>query len=329
MGIIWTNYFDDFPTFDTQATAASADTTVRSMFKLLGWSFAIEERKNKPFAKTFSFLGVVANLSKLHEGKVIFSNKADRIVEIVDTLRKIIDRGTCSQPEMASLRGRCAFAAAQVFGRLALGPLSSMSSHQYSKRGPKLDDSTMADLRFMEVILTSFPSRTLDCTGSQDPILVFTDGASEEAGTTVGAVIVDTASPRRAWMFGGHVPPELLAVWTAAGSKQVIGQAEIFPVLLARKFLQGKCKHRRILIFVDNDSARQALSKGRSPVPASNAMIQYILSLEMKEPALVWYSRVPTHSNPADAPSRLILIPSADNCFAQVVEMPSVTNELL
>ena len=57
----------------------------------------------------------------------------------------------------------------------------------------------------------------------------------------------------------------LLEVWTASGSKQVIGQAEIFPVLLARKFLQGRCQHRRILVFVDNDSARQALSKGRSP----------------------------------------------------------------
>ena len=44
-----------------------------------------------------------------------------------------------------------------------------------------------------------------------------------------------------------------------------------------------------------------------------------ILSLEMSETALVWYTRVPTHSNPADAPSRPPLIPSAENFNAQVV----------
>ena len=38
----------------------------------------------------------------------------------------------------------------------------------------------------------------------------------------------------------------------------------------------------------------------------------------------IWYARVPTHSNPADAPSRLVLEPSEDNDFAEVVEMPKI-----
>ena len=37
-----------------------------------------------------------------------------------------------------------------------------------------------------------------------------------------------------------------------------------------------------------------------------------------------WYTRVPSKTNPADDPSRGVLVPSSSNLFAKVVDMPKL-----
>ena len=59
------------------------------------------------------------------------------------------------------------------------------------------------------------------------------------------------------------------------------------------------------MFFIDNDSARFALISMNSPVEASADIILQVAKLDMIEPGLRWYARVPTVCNPADAPSRL------------------------
>jgi hypothetical protein len=162
-------------------------------------------------------------------------------------------------------------------------------------------------------------------------LLLFTDGAAEgeeRGNVTCGAVLIDTAE-EFSQMWGGRIPAQLVRSWKRDGDKiQVIGQAELLPVALSRQVWKERFKHRRLVVFIDNDSARQALVKGWSKSKASTAIIREMLSAELEDQVWVWYGRVPTHSNPADDPSRLILRPSADNDFATVIPMPRIPESL-
>ena len=86
--------------------------------------------------------------------------------------------------------------------------------------------------------------------------------------------------------------------------------------------------HRRVFVFIDNEAARQTLISHSS---ASRSMQAVLLPIAMKlaqMSAFMWFSRVPSLSNPADAPSRLIFV--GDACFgAKLVvtsfELPAMT----
>ena len=329
--LTWLNYFDDFPAINPENSATECDVATRALFLLLGWNLSRNEKKTKPFKPRFQMLGVVADLSELVRGTAIFSNKEDRVAEISTTIDEIVFKKNCQPPLMASLRGRVLYASQQTFGRLAIGPLHVMSYHQQHSRSGNLDRDTMDAILALKKILTESPPRSLNCLGEQRPLLLFTDGAaegSERNVVTCGAVMIDTAEDW-AEMFGGLVPPRLVKVWKRQGQQiQVIGQAELLPVLLAKIAWRGRFKHRRLICFLDNDSARQALIKGWSPSQSSNAIVKEMLSRETSDLGWNWYGRVPTHSNPADEPSRLILIPSDKNDQAGVIPMPRIPDDL-
>ena len=101
--------------------------------------------------------------------------------------------------------------------------------------------------------------------------------------------------------------PAVAALRRATGHDQLIGQLEIVPALLALWLWPQlfAAPGRRVLVFVDNDSARHALIKGFSPVDASRSLVESFWTKVARLQAAPWFERVPTAGNPADAPSRL------------------------
>ncbi len=63
--------------------------------------------------------------------------------------------------------------------------------------------------------------------------------------------------------------------------------------------------HRRVLFFIDNDSARFALIKQASPSVKSRELLWACSTVEARVLCLPWYARVPSASNIGDGPSRL------------------------
>jgi len=139
------------------------------------------------------------------------------------------------------------------------------------------------------------------------PAVIFTDGACEGEGrneVTIGGLIVDpTSGPMEC--FGLAVPPALVAVWKEGGREQVIGQAEILPVFVAEATWGWRLRGRRVVHYVDNESAKFALIKGTSPQEVSSTILDAFWTLEAKLGTSSWFDRVRSESNPADAPSRL------------------------
>ena len=134
-------------------------------------------------------------------------------------------------------------------------------------------------------------------------VLIFTDGACEDR-TTIGGVIFIPGGGARC--FGAVVPVEITELWkTRDGQEQVIGQAELFPLLVGRltwvEALQGK----RVLYFIDNESARLAMVKAYSPVLPPLEIVVDCLAWDSEHEASSWHARVPSPSNIADDPSRM------------------------
>ena len=100
------------------------------------------------------------------------------------------------------------------------------------------------------------------------------------------------------------MPDDVVADWQSEGAKQVIAQAELLPVLVARVHFAAYLAGRSVLVFIDNESARGALIKSTSPNKFSTVILEKIVGRDIKEGTLTWYARVPTASNIADPPSR-------------------------
>ena len=70
---------------------------------------------------------------------------------------------------------------------------------------------------------------------------------------THGAVLFDPES-NLALMFGDEIPSEWTKKWKSEGRKQLIGQAELFPVIIAKNIWKDTLRGRSILWLIDNTS---------------------------------------------------------------------------
>jgi hypothetical protein len=162
-------------------------------------------------------------------------------------------------------------------------------------------------LKWLLSFLRHSKPRTILARENQPPVLVFTDGACEGedfSEVTCGGIIFH-CSLKRPEYFGMHVPPEIVKRWKDSGLKQVIGQCEIFPVLVAKLTWAKVLSGRKAIFFVDNDSAKEALVRNYSPSLPSFELLVANATIDLELELLTWYTRVPSPSNPGDAPSRL------------------------
>ena len=153
------------------------------------------------------------------------------------------------------------------------------------------------------LVLEAVP-RIIRCR-EERPTLIFTDGACEGVGrelVTVGGLLISPELERPRF-FGFEVEQEIVSLWRLGGKRQVI--AEIYPAVVAKRLWRLHVKNKRVIHFIDNESARVAFIKGYSPVMESAAMLADFWALESKLGSYSWFERVPSAASPADGPSRL------------------------
>ena len=98
---------------------------------------------------------------------------------------------------------------------------------------------------------------------------------------------------------------ETIKEWkTREDQAQVIGQAELFTLIVSRLTWEKRLAGRKVVFFVDNESARIAALKSYSPVlPSLNILVQCV-AFDYRTKVAAWYARVPACCNIADGPSR-------------------------
>ena len=100
-------------------------------------------------------------------------------------------------------------------------------------------------------------------------MLIFIDGAFEpddpNRAVGAGAVVID-AFQQKKLVAEISVPEALVSLWRQKGRKQIIMHMELWPALVVLLKLGASLRNRRVLFFIDNNGARDALIKGTSPV---------------------------------------------------------------
>ena len=133
-------------------------------------------------------------------------------------------------------------------------------------------------------LLESVKPRTVPVTLDTRTILVFTDGSWEDGVAGIGAVLLDESSGKNL-VIQDQVGPELLRLWGNLVGDHLICQIELLTMVLVRWEFKELLACRRVLLFVDNNSARGGVLKGRSTSPTMDDLVKAFYAVEVQHPS--------------------------------------------
>ena len=301
-GVIAANYYDDYPLIEPAETAESAGSTAVQVFEMLGWEVKSETKQAK-VSELFSALGVVFDLSSTAQGYASVRNKPERVIDLTAEIKDVLEKRQFRAAHCESLRGKLRYAAGQTFGRCGGLAFRLLGEHIEIRR-PWSPEAEMALGWFLTFLANAAP-RDVRPTPSFGHAVVFTDAACEDDGALVTAGAVIWLPHSRSFEFLYYRVPEFVTKsWRSSASGQVIGQAELHPVVIAKLTWAEALRKTLAVFFVDKDSARDALIRGYSPVLASCGIIAQSSAADAALGLCSWYERVPSPSNIGDGPSR-------------------------
>ena len=313
--IVTTSYFDDFPTVEFDIVADNSLETFEGMLNLLGWDFATDEKKRRPFAVSFKALGSVLDFSEADKLSFIVANTADRVRTLCAEIDEVLLRKELSAPQAASLRGKFNYAYGNYRGRPLAPYLRVLSNRAEQHGGSTRVHSHLAEaLVHLKDFLVLEKPRRISFDRDQSPAVLFTDGSFEGGRGFCGGVFFrnPTSGPE---YWGMQVSEQLIKNWAGLGSIHAIAQCELLPVLIALRTWSSDIQGRYLLVFVDNNAVLDSLIKGNTGCLASLELLSLTCACMMRLGCVPWITRVPSSSNIADGPSR--------SDFSLVSQMPS------
>ena len=307
--VITTNYFDDFVSIDDFREAASVDYTVKAVFRLLGWRFAEDGPKAPPFSSNLVALGVQLDVSELHKGLVKVANTESRRDELAQALDQAVTSQSLAKLEALRLRGRMQFASGQFYGRLGRRCLAVVTQHAYGSESSKLAEAAIHALsRFRDMLVNGVPR--MISSKATTTWFIFTDASHEphesEPFSGVGGVLVDQLGRRRRF-FSEKLSPDLLRDINVSQRKTIIYECDFFSVLCAMIVWKDFTHQCNVVIHTDNDAVRDAFIACHTTSTNSLPILDAVLRAENDAERNSWITRVPTESNIADDPSRLLV----------------------
>ena len=299
--LVWTAFFDDYSVVCRTTQQKGTAHAIELLFSILGLSFARDGKKAPPFSCVFHMLGLNVDLSRFQEGSVQIGHTQKRVEELRSFLDDILAKNCLNEKTVERLRGRMNFFEGHCFGR---GPSQALKvlrgQARYGASASCLSDAAKSCVKLLKERLNSAVPLQISKRSLKSWFL-FTDGACgpDKFFGGVGAVLYnDEGFPVAA--FSERVPDEILKRLLSC-SQNPIYELELFPVLLALRKWENLFASSQVVCYLDNDAARHALVKSCAGTREAEAIIAGVREVENR----VWYSRVPTLSNPADGPSRL------------------------
>ena len=306
LGIWAGTFFDDFPVLCRSDLAQQTEQQVSLLLDLLGMKFARDGKKWMPFSDQMDVLGVVIDFSHFSKGVVYFRHTDARKTELDEVITKHLTEDRMTQKEAETLRGRLIWFEGFMFGRIANLSLHAIGKRATSVGGEtKLSGELKRALSFFKSRIIHGPPIEIRAALGQ-VIHIFTDGAFEPESkdpATIGGVLYSESGVRLG--FFSEVVPSVVVETYLTVSRNPIYLIELLAALMASVLWSTDYPFRYVVNYIDNEASRSALTKAWSNVKFANNIIGKFVELEMESSWKPWFSRVPTHSNPSDDPSRL------------------------
>ena len=305
LSLVWSVFFDDFVTASRQVDVRHTEAAATALFKLLGWEYDECDEKSTEFSSVFKALGVSFNLAAAEHGRVMLSNTASRITELVQTISEILESKSLPRAAALRLRGRMQFCDSFLFGRASRLCLQAVTKHAYDSASPMvLDDLWDALHRYKECLQVSRPHTV--CAAHNDPYYLFTDACYEPRSAWcagLGAVLFSSAGEFCAFFSFCLDGPGREALGEKH-KKTIIFELEFLALVVALVHWKARLSNRPCVAYLDNNSTRDVAISGRGRNPTAKALASVLLALEDAGEIRCWYARVPSPSNVADLPSR-------------------------
>ena len=300
--LAWTSFYDDYTMISRSDCANSAAWAAECMFDLMGILYAKEGKKATQFDKVFGTLGVVFDLSNICSKKFRLMHTESRRSELVELLRSMMQGNSFSSKAVERLRGRMLWFENFICGRQANMLVARLGKFINQNKGEQCMEPELRDTleMLLERILNGKPVEV--CTKVFTTWICFTDGACEEK-SSVGGVLIGP-SGHAAYTFGSELPSSLQELFYA-NSKHPIYEIELLPVLISVCLWGETLGNSQVVYYLDNDAARSGLIRGAGATDMANVIINGFCVKEADLQLKTWFSRVPTHSNISDSPSRL------------------------
>ena len=325
MGLGWSAYFDDFPLLAAEGHESQVNSLAGEVFDALQVEYAKEGKKAVDFASIFSALGLSFDLTRFAEGVVTIRHTEARTSELLETISEILNEGRLKAKDAEVLRGRMHWYTSYLFGR---APCQAM--HQISLRAQGHDSCTALTtdledaLKFMRAYLKDArPLELRQTTGRE--MFIFTDGSYEPDGKVkagIGGVLYDDSGTALAFFSSEVEYNDLLILENQ--SNHPIYEVELYAAIAAFELWGHLIQDSFSVFFLDNEAAQAALIAGKSSTKNGRSLVQRFLDAEHRWRARPWIGRVPTSSNPADAPSRGICNPLLGQ-GAKQMELPNTS----
>jgi len=108
----------------------------------------------------------------------------------------------------------------------------------------------------------------------------------------------------RIQFFSHKLSEQHIALLGGGKKETIIFEAELLALVVAMELWSALLQNSPVLFFIDNNGARDVAISGNGRFLISRLLVDILLSREMEAGVYAWYARVPSPSNPADAPSR-------------------------
>lgn len=303
--LFWSSFFDDYIIFSPPALARSAELTAASLFKLLGWIFAEDGRKCKPFSSSCEALGVIFDWSESRNFLCKVANTESRIEEISAEIQRLLSNGTVTQVETQKVRGRMQFAESQIYGRTGKKCIAAFKDFSCRRRS-RISERDAIFLKLFLDLLKSEDPRAISLQ-QHNSVVVITDACYEKDSRDwvcgLGGLLVDNVVNARLY-FSLQLSEEQRVLLGDLRKKQIIFEAETLCALLAYCLWMQIFAGRLCFLYVDNEGTKFCLMKGSSENPTVDAMTQVFVEFESRVRTACWLARVSSFSNIADEPSR-------------------------
>ena len=305
LGLCWTAFYDDFSVLTRDELLHSTGSSCELLFRLLGVDFADSGKKDVPFSRCFKMLGLVVNTEDAWKGSVAITHTDERRLELIEALQMVLDTDTLSPKNAERLRGRMVFFEGYTFGRVANAAVKNLGRMSLNQNIENvLEEDLKTALRFLiQRVKSAEPIHIEKCLLAT--WLVFTDGAcaAEDKSGGVGGILISPGGMCVSF-FSSAVPLWMMEKLLAR-SANPIHELELLPILLAAMLWKKHLSFSQVVWYVDNESSRMAAIRGSGETIHASSIIEAFVNTESSCQIKSWFSRVPSHSNPADGVSRL------------------------